>query len=57
MTKKTDCLNRYPGLRLLRSLTLGYHLPPFQGLDGKDHQRMNALPIRLAHFHQRVSPN
>jgi len=25
--------NRYPGLRLLRSLTLGYHLPPFQGLE------------------------
>jgi len=25
------CLGRYPGLRLLRSLTPGYHLAPFQG--------------------------
>ncbi len=24
---------RYPGLRLLRSLTLGYYLSPFQGLE------------------------
>jgi hypothetical protein len=39
----------YPGLRPLRSLTLGYHLPPFRAskMDGKDrcHQatRMFAL--------------
>jgi hypothetical protein len=25
--------NCYPGLRLLRSLTLGYHVSPFQGLE------------------------
>jgi hypothetical protein len=24
-------LPHYPGLRLLRGLTLGYHLPPLQG--------------------------
>jgi hypothetical protein len=26
-------LIRYPGLRLLRSLALGYHLSPFQGFE------------------------
>jgi hypothetical protein len=29
--KSTVYLNRYPGWRLLRSLTPGYHLSPFQG--------------------------
>ena len=32
MTKKErQFLHRYPGLRLLRSLSLGYHLAPLQG--------------------------
>jgi len=29
--KKWVLLGHYPGLRLLRNLTRGYHLPPFQG--------------------------
>jgi hypothetical protein len=32
MTKKWVYWDRYPGLRPLRGLTRGYHLPPFQGL-------------------------
>jgi hypothetical protein len=32
MTKKWAYRDRYPGLRPLRGLTRGYHLPPFQGL-------------------------
>jgi hypothetical protein len=32
MTKKWVYWDRYPGLRLLRSLTPGFHLSPFQGL-------------------------
>jgi hypothetical protein len=31
--KSTVYLILYPGLRLLRSLSLGYHLSPFQGLE------------------------
>jgi hypothetical protein len=31
MTKKDGVIDVYPGLRLLRSLTLGYQLTPFQG--------------------------
>ena len=33
MTKKEGYLWLYPGLRLLRSLTLGYHLSRLQRLD------------------------
>jgi len=31
MTKKESLLDRYPGLRLLRGLALGYYLPPLRG--------------------------
>ncbi len=31
MKKAVTIWTRYPGLRLLRSLSLGYHLAPFQG--------------------------
>jgi hypothetical protein len=44
MRKKWVCWGCYPGLRLLRSLTPGYHLSPLQGWDLKTDVFYGAKP-------------
>jgi hypothetical protein len=42
------CLAHYPGLRLLRSLTLGYHISPLQGFK-LVLRRIKTIGISFAH--------